>query len=133
MDIIILLVSIAALSVSVISLLTIMMMRSKMDKLNDNNGTEKKFDELRESVYNEFARNRNEQNQSALAQRQEMSAKISDVKKSLDLLSQTNQEQLIRIYRQMSEGMTAMRDKNAEIIEKQNEKIEKYASGEGTW
>ena len=124
MDIIILIVSIAALAVSVICLLTIMMMRSKMDKLNDNDATDKRFDELRESVYNEFARNRNEQNQSALAQRQEMATKISEVKKSLDTLNQTNQEQLIRIYRQMSEGMTAMRDKNAEIIEKQNQKIE---------
>jgi len=123
MDILILLVSIAALAVSAVCLFTVMPIRSKLDKMGDGD-SDKKLDELRESMYNEFARNRAEQNQASLAQRQEMANKISEVNRTLDSLNKTNQEQLIRIYRQMSEGMNAMRDKNHEISEKQNQKIE---------
>ncbi|MBE6583705.1 MAG: DNA recombination protein RmuC [Ruminococcaceae bacterium] len=124
MDILILVVSLLSLTVAAICLLMLMRMRSGIQEADNTDGYDKKLDELREAIYNEFARNRSEQNQSALAQRQEMTNKISEVNRSLDALNKTNQEQLIRIFRQMAEGMTAMRDKNSEIIEKQNQKIE---------
>ena len=98
---------------------------SRIKKLEEeNSGEDKKADELRESIYNEFARNRTEQNHAALVQRQEIANKISEVNRSLESLNKTNQESLISIYRQMTEGMTAMRDKNSEMIEKQNQRLE---------
>ncbi len=124
MDILILVVGIAALALSGVCLFTLLRVRSDIEKIQDDKGSDKKLDELRESVYNEFARNRSEQSQSAQAQRKEMADKISEVNRSLDTLNNTNQEQLVRIYRQMAEGMTAMRDKNSEIFEKQNQKLE---------
>lgn len=123
MDIFIILIAAAGLVTSVFCLISLSKMTKKIDSLDDTSN-DKKLDELREGVYNEFARNRSEQNQSAVAQRTEMSNRINEVNKSLEELSKTNQEQLIRIYRQMADGMSAMRDKNSEINEKQNQKIE---------
>lgn len=92
------------------------------DKNNDKNN--KKLDELKESIYNEFSRNRTEQNNVALAQRDEVSRKIGEVSKNLQTLTETNQEQLMRIYREMAAGLNTTREKNAEMTEKQNQKIE---------
>jgi len=77
MDILILVVSLLSLTVAAICLLMLMRMRSGIQEADNTDGYDKKLDELREAIYNEFARNRSEQNQSALAQRQEMTNKIS--------------------------------------------------------
>ena len=125
MELWILIIGIISLLTSLICLTAVFALTSKAKKLEQNaSGDNKRTDELRESIYNEFARNRTEQNQSALAQRQEIANKISEVNRSLDTLNKTNQEQLIHIFRQMTEGMTAMRDKNSEMIEKQNQRLE---------
>ncbi|MBQ4090830.1 MAG: DNA recombination protein RmuC [Clostridia bacterium] len=123
MDILNFVVAMAGLVVSIICLVSLVKINKSMDSIGKGD-SDKKLDEMREGIYNEFARNRTEQNQTALAQRTEVSAKISEVNKSLEQLNKTNQEQLIRIYRQMADGMAAMRDKNSEINEKQNQKIE---------
>ena len=125
MELWILIIGIISLLTSLICLTAVFALTSKAKKLEQNASADnKRTDELRESIYNEFARNRTEQNQSALAQRQEIANKISEVNRSLDTLNKTNQEQLIHIFRQMTEGMTAMRDKNSEMIEKQNQRLE---------
>lgn len=125
MDVLILVICIFVLLSSLICLAAVFAMWSKVKRLDEkNNADDKKTDELRESIYNEFARNRSEQNQSALAQRQEIANKIIDVNRSLDNLNKTNQEQLIRIFRQMTDGLTAMRDKNSEMIDKQNQRLD---------
>ena len=124
MDTWILVISILVMLCSLACLVAVIALWLKVKRLDEDADDNKKMDELRESIYNEFARNRSEQNQSALAQRQEIATKISEVNRSLDSLNKTNQEQLIRIFRQMTEGMTAMRDKNSEMIEKQNQRME---------
>lgn len=95
-----------------------------LEENKDNGKNDKKLDELKESIYNEFSRNRTEQNNSAQAQRDEVSRKISEVSKNLQTLTETNQEQLTRIYREMAAGLDATREKNAQMTEKQNQKIE---------
>ena len=102
-----------------------MLSRIKTIEENKDNGkNDKKLDELKESIYNEFSRNRTEQNNSAQAQRDEVSRKIGEVSKNLQTLTETNQEQLTRIYREMAAGLDATREKNAQMTEKQNQKIE---------
>ena len=95
-----------------------------LEENKDNDKNDKKLDELKESIYNEFSRNRTEQNNSAQAQRDEVSRKIGEVSKNLQTLTETNQEQLTRIYREMAAGLDATREKNAQMTEKQNQKIE---------
>ena len=95
-----------------------------LEENSDNSKGDKKLEELKESIYNEFSRNRTEQSNAAQAQREEISKQIGEVNKKLQGLTETNQEQLLRIYREMAAGMNATREKNAEMIEKQNEKIE---------
>ena len=124
MELIILIISIALFFVSVACLAATFAMYGRVRKLSDNRETDKKLDELKESIYNEFSRNRTEQNQLGQAQREEVSRQISEVNKRLETLTDTNREQLLRIYREMSAGINTIREKNAEMTEKQNERIQ---------
>ena len=124
MDIAIIILSVITLLASLISLFFVYSMTKRMNEIGKANKNDKKLDELRESMYNEFSRNRSEQNQSALAQRRELEQKIAEINKSLEKLSTTNQEQLVRILREVSVGLGTIREKNAEATEKQNARIE---------
>lgn len=124
MDIFILILSIVTLGVSLVCLVLLYSSNKRSGKINKNENNDRKLDELRESIYNEFSRNRNEQNQSALVQRQELEQKIADINKSLEKLNNTNQEQLVRILREVSVGLGTIREKNTEVTEKQNARIE---------
>ena len=97
---------------------------TRVKALSDKKGDDKKLDELKESVYNEFSRNRTEQSNMARVQREEISSQISDINKRLQSLSETNQEQLMRIWREMANGLSTIRDKNVEVNEKHSQKIE---------
>ncbi len=109
---------------SVCSLGAVALVYSKIKALSESRGDDKKIDDLKESVYNEFSRNRTEQGNLARAQREEISSQITDINKRLQGLSETNQEQLMRIWREMANGLSTIRDKNVEINEKQSQKIE---------
>ena len=127
MEIVIIVLCVFLLVMCGVSLFLTLSLISRIKKIEDNredDKNEKKLDEIKESIYNEFSRNRTEQNNSALAQREEVSRKIGEVSKNLQTLTETNQEQLMRIYREMSSGLNATREKNAEMSEKQNQKIE---------
>ncbi|MBR2335020.1 MAG: DNA recombination protein RmuC [Clostridia bacterium] len=127
MEIVIIVLCVFLLIVCAVSLFLTLSLISRIKKIEDNredDKNEKKLDELKESIYNEFSRNRTEQNNSAQVQREEVSRKIGEVSKNLQTLTETNQEQLMRIYREMSAGLNATREKNAEMSEKQNQKIE---------
>ena len=124
MDIVIIIICACLLIVSSISLAITLSLMARLKKIENSNENNKKLDELKESMYNEFSRNRTEQNNSALSQREEISRQISEVNKRLQSLTETNQEQLLRIYREMASGMNNIREKNVEMSEKQNQKIE---------
>lgn len=124
MDIVVLIVSIILLFITVICLAAIVSLYGKINKLSDNSRNDKKLDELKESIYNEFSRNRTEQNAVWQAQREELARQLVDINKSLESLTDTNKEQLIRIFREMSAGINSIREKNAEMNEKQNQRIE---------
>ena len=127
MEIVIIVLCVFLLVMCGVSLFLTLSLISRIKKIEDNredDKNEKKLDELKESIYNEFSRNRTEQNNAAQAQREEVSRKIGEVSKNLQTLTETNQEQLMRIYREMSAGLNATREKNAEMSEKQNQKIE---------
>lgn len=127
MEIVIIVLCVFLLVMCGVSLFLTLSLISRIKKIEDNredDKNEKKLDELKESIYNEFSRNRTEQNNTALAQREEVSRKIGEVSKNLQTLTEKNQEQLMRIYREMSAGLNATREKNAEMSEKQNQKIE---------
>ncbi len=115
---------IVTLIVSVVSLVCVMLLSEKLKKMSQSTENKKKLDELRESVYNEFSRNRHEQAQSALSQRQELAKSISEINNSLEKLSQTNQDQLVKIFREISVGLGTIREKNIEMSEKQSVKLE---------
>ncbi len=124
MDIFILILSTVTLAASLVCLFLVFSMTKRINESNKSGKNDKKLDELRESMYNEFSRNRNEQNQSALVQRRELEQKIAEINKSLEKLNNTNQEQLVRILREVSVGLGTIREKNAEGTEKQNARIE---------
>ena len=124
MDTYILIICIALLVLSAGCLVAVVALYSKISKLSDGEQTEKKLDELKESIYNEFSRNRSEQAAGAMAQRNEVSKQISEINKRLEALTETNNAQLMRIFKEMSVGINTIREKNAEMNEKQNLRIE---------
>ena len=124
MDNYILIICIALLVLSAGCLVAIVALYLKISKLSDGTQKEKKVDELKESIYNEFSRNRSEQAASAQAQRNEVSKQISEINKRLEALTETNNAQLMRIFKEMSVGINTIREKNAEMNEKQNQRIE---------
>ncbi len=124
MDIIILIIGIVSLLVSVVCLIVAVSLYGKINRFSESSKTEKKLDELKESIYNEFSRNRSEQNVIGQAQREEVSKQIAEINKRLESLTETNREQLIRIFREMTVGINTIREKNAEMTEKQNQRIE---------
>ncbi len=109
--------------VTVACLVVILTLSSKIKKLSGEN-SDRKLDELKESIYNEFSRNRTEQSKIGQAQREEVSKQISELNKRLEALTDTNREQLVKMYREMAEGIDKIREKNSEMTEKQNQKIE---------
>ena len=109
--------------VTVACLVVILTLSSKIKKLSGEN-SDRKLDELKESIYNEFSRNRTEQSKIGQAQREEVSKQISELNKRLEALTDTNREQLVKMYREMAEGIDKVREKNSEMTEKQNQKIE---------
>ena len=124
MEILTFVLTLITLLISVVCLYLVYSLIKKLNEKANNSETDKKLDEMRESIYNEFSRNRSEQNQSALAQRREIEQKINEINKSLEKLNQTNQEQLVRILREVSVGLGTIREKNSEAIEKQNTRME---------
>ncbi len=124
MEIITIILSLITLIVSAICLIFVYSLSKQAGNDDKSNKTNDKIDNLRESIYNEFSRNRSEQNQSALTQRQELDQKIENINKSLENLNKTNQEQLVKILREVSVGLATIREKNNEASEKQNARIE---------
>ncbi len=128
MDISILIICIISLCASMGCLVAMLATYEKTKKLADHSDTERQLKEIKESVYNEFSRNRTEQNASAKAQREESARQMADINKQLHELTETNREQLLRIYREMAAGINTVREKNAEMNEKQNQRIEESLS-----
>lgn len=120
MDLPILIINVILLILSFISIIAIIVLFIKISKLSKVERDDKKLDELRESIYNEFSRNRDEQNRAAMAQREEISKQIAEINKRLESITETNNAQLLRIYREMTDGINTIRDKNTEMTEKQN-------------
>lgn len=123
MDHLIIALCVLMLVASLACLIALFVLIGKINKLKNENHDEKRFNELKESIYNEFSRNRTEQNGLWRAQRVETSAKIEQINKRIEALSDTNREQLIRIYREMSTGINLIREKNAEMNEVQSRRL----------
>ena len=68
MEIITLVICIVTLCLSVGCLFLVLSLYSKLGKLSDGKNTEKKLEDMKESIYNEFSRNRSEQNAISQAQ-----------------------------------------------------------------
>lgn len=124
MDNYILIICIALLFISIGCLIAVIALYARISKLSDGSQNEKKIDDLKESIYNEFSRNRSEQASSAQAQRTEVSKQIAEINKRLEALTETNNAQLVRIFKEMAVGINTIREKNAEMNEKQNLRIE---------
>ena len=123
MDNALLIICIISLFVSAISLAAILVLFSKLRKLSGKDSQAEQFKDLKESIYNEFSRNRSEQIRLLQSQREELALQIAAVTKGIDTLSETNREQLIRIYREMNSAINQMREKNTELNEAQNKRI----------
>ena len=123
MDIFILIICLLSLCVSIGSLLAVLAIFSRVRTIG-NDDTAKKLDDVKESIYNEFSRNRTEQSRLGQAQREETSRQIADINKQLEAIKETNNEQLSKIYREMALGIDKVREKNTEMTERQNQKIE---------
>ena len=123
MDNALLIICIISLFISAISLAVILVLFSKLRKLSEKDSQAEQFKDLKESIYNEFSRNRSEQIRLLQSQREELAVQIAAVTKGIDTLSETNREQLIRIFREMNSAINQMREKNAELSEAQNKRI----------
>ena len=126
MDPLILVVCIATLLLSFCCLIAMIILFVRVSKIGDGKQTEKKLEELKESIYNEFSRNRSEQAANAQAQRNEVSKQISELNKRFEELTEANNTQLMRIFKEMTVGLNTLREKNADMNEKQNQLISEY-------
>ncbi len=123
MDTVILILCVVMMLLSFGSLIAVIALYSKVGKFSENKENEKMLGELRESIFNEFSRNRTEQNKLGQAQREEVSKQIAEINKRLESLTETNRAQLELIYKEMSAAILNMREKNTELNERQNRKI----------
>ena len=105
MEIAILILSVIMLAISAACLFYVTKIARKVEDRSNDRNNEAKLAELRESIYNEFSRNRNEQNNSALTQRKELEAKLLQINTTLDNIKTTNQDQLMRIFREITVGL----------------------------
>ena len=87
MDIVLTVICICMLVVSGISLAITISLLPRLKKMEGSNRNDKKIDDLKESIYNEFSRNRTEQNNIGQAQREEISKQILEVNKRLQSLT----------------------------------------------
>ncbi len=124
MEIAILIIGIIMLCISAVCLFYVLKATREIEALKSNKSNEKSIKDLRESIYNEFSRNRNEQNQSAQTQRKEIEDKLAGINTTLDSIKATNQEQLIKIFREVSVGLAKIDEANTRSAEKQNLRIE---------
>ena len=124
MEIAILILSVLMILISAACLFYTMKIVKKIDDNKNDRAGEKKLDELRESIYNEFSRNRNEQNNSAMAQRKELESKLKEINITLDNIKNTNQDQLMKIFREITVGLAKIDETNTKSAERQNLKIE---------
>ena len=124
MEIALLIIGIISLGLSLVCLYFVFTLSRDIKNNRHDERNEKKLDELRESIYNEFSRNRNEQNQSAQNQRTELESRLGEINRTLDSIKSTNQEQLLKILREVTVGLSAIGDKNNALAEKQNQRIE---------
>ena len=124
MEYAILFLSVIMLFVSGACLLYTVKIAKKVENIGDESNSEKKLNEMRESIYNEFSRNRNEQNQSAMAQRKEIESRLSAINTTLDNIKTTNQDQLMKIFREITVGLAKIDETNVKSAERQNLKIE---------
>ena len=115
MDTLILIICLLSLCVCIGSLLAVLAIYAKLRTMKSDEAA-KKIDEVKESVYNEFSRNRTEQNKLGQAQREEISKQISDIGKQLDAIKDTNNEQLSKIYREMAQGIERIRRSRRHLI-----------------
>lgn len=123
MDTVILIICIISLFACVGCLIAVLALISNVKGMKDEGRTDKKLDEIKESVYNEFSRNRTEQNQLGQAQRTEMSEKMGEISKKLEALTASNQDQLIKIWSRMSDELVNIQKSNRESTERQNRLI----------
>lgn len=124
MEIALLIIGIVSLGLSLVCLYFVFKISKDIQSSRHDEKKEKKLDELRESIYNEFSRNRSEQNQSSQNQRIELESKLGEINRTLDSIKSTNQEQLVKILREVTVGLSAIGDKNNALAEKQNQRIE---------
>ena len=124
MEIALLIIGIVSLGLSLVCLYFVFTISKDVKNSRHDERNEKKLDEMRESIYNEFSRNRNEQNQSAQNQRTELESRLGEINRTLDSIKSTNQEQLLKILREVTVGLSAIGDKNNALAEKQNQRIE---------
>lgn len=124
MEIALLIIGIISLCLSLVCLYFVFKISKDIKSSRHDEKNERKLDELRESIYNEFSRNRSEQNQSSQSQRTELESKLSEINRTLDSIKSTNQEQLVKILREVTVGLSAIGDKNNALAEKQNQRIE---------
>ena len=124
MDIPILILSAIMLCITAACLFYTVKIAKRIETSSTDRAGEKKLDELRESIYNEFSRNRNEQNQSAMTQRKELESKLTEINATLDNIKTTNQDQLMKIFREISVGLGKIDEANTKSADRQNLKIE---------
>ncbi len=86
--------------------------------------SDRKLNDIQDSIYNEFSRNRTEQSTLSHAQRKELSDRLDEVSRKVDSLVNSNNEHLFKISNDMNRRLAEIKDSNSALIEKQNEKIE---------
>ena len=124
METTILILSIIMICISAACLFYTMKIAKKVEEAKSDRTSDKRLDELRESIYNEFSRNRNEQNNSAMTQRKELESKLVEINTTLDNIKSTNQDQLMKIFREITVGLAKIDETNSKSAERQNLKIE---------
>lgn len=123
MDTVILIISIFVFFVSFAALGVSLVVLNKLKEESLKNKDDKKLDEMKESIYNEFSRSRSEQSILSKAQREEVSRQITEITKALQAMSEINHGQLTSINKEMTSGMNSIRDKNTDQLTEINNSL----------
>ena len=124
MDIIIIILCALSLFISMGCLFYLIKLHGMQTDGKESERTEEMLKELKESLYNEFSRNRGELQTQSKLQRDEVSSKLKDIYERVGKLTESNAEYLRRISSELNRQLTDIRDSSATLADKQNIKIE---------
>ena len=124
MEIATLILSVFSLMLTLVCAYVLFELSKKMNQLNKKDDKDENIIELKNTIYNEFSRNRTEQANVGKNQRDEISQRFSEMYDRLEKLTAANTQSIQNLSHQINLQLKEIRENSATQAERQNIKME---------